>query len=560
MCLWAPLLLSAAQVAGGGFDKIALFPGDVQGDRMGASVAALGDLDGDGLRETAACAPDATISGMPKAGLVRVYSGAGGGVLYEYTGSASFERLGRAVLALGDLDGDLVDDFAFSSDAGSGTVFLVSGASGLTLLSLSGPVGSGDFGQALAAPGDLDGDSIPDLAVGDGAFDYDDGLGTVLFDAGGAWFLSGLDGSVIQAFHGDAAGDRFGATLACPGDSSGDGFPDLLAGARSFDPPGLVDAGAVFLRSGADGSAVWRFDGSAAAAFFPTALAAVGDTDGDGYGDFLAGARLDEPAGGFDQGSAVLVSTDPAATLMQTWYGSAPQEHFGAALGTAGDVNEDGIVDLMIGAPGPAYGGRVYIYSGADHARLWISESEGTADGYGGAVAGAGDLDNDGRLDLLVGATDAPGPNGLAGVVHLLSFRQFAIPSRSEISALSGGTATWNLKFPDDFLRQDDRLFYLTLIAEAPGLTVVQGWQVPLEQDLLFSRSLQGQHPDEMILPAGPLSAAGAGTVQAALPGNLPPVMIGKSWYLAFGCYELTDAGELIVHAISRRVELTILP
>ena len=160
-------------------------------------------------------------------------------------------------------------------------------------------------------------------------------------------------------------------------------------------------------------SELHRWDGAAAWDLLGVSLAAVGDLDGDGVTELLIGADGASPGGLTAAGMAELRSGATGAILHQ-FDGAAPGDRFGAAVDGAGDVDGDGVPDLVIGAPmtyaPAAYRGSVFVYSGATYALIHrIDGHPVTAKALGSSVAGVGDIDGDGFDDILAGAPLAAG-------------------------------------------------------------------------------------------------------------------------------------------------------
>ncbi|RMH24789.1 MAG: hypothetical protein D6693_09620, partial [Planctomycetota bacterium] len=220
---------------------------------------------------------------------------------------------------------------------------------------------------------------------------------------------------------------------------NGDGSADLLVGAPADDVNGL-DTGAVYLYSGSDGSVLTTFRGGVSDTGFGHAVAPIGDVDGDGKDEIAVSAP-------FDGGGAVYVFlssslTAPGGALVahrvadeadRVWREAAANSMFGFSVADAGDVDGDGAHDLVIGSPGhnPAGlpgAGRALVVSALDGAEL-ATIAGVTAKGLlGFSVTSAGDIDNDGRGDVLVGAPGDPAAQN-AGRAYVFTSSQLSMMS-----------------------------------------------------------------------------------------------------------------------------------
>jgi hypothetical protein len=224
--------------------------------------------------------------------------------------------------------------------------------------------------------------------------------------------LSGRDGSTLRvllsSFWVGGVDTGFGGSVAGPGDIDGDGCPDVLVGAPFTNYDGYT-RGSVFLFSGRTGGVLRQIDGTAPHGQLGT-VARLGDIDHDGTPDFLVGAPTD-PAGGPNSGSVWIFSGRDSAVLRVLRGNSG--EAFGSFLADAADVNGDGFPDIAVGAPlAVSWGaqvGAVRVYSGRDGALLSEVYGQQPFD-YVGPCAFAGDLNGDGIGDLVAGI---PGGNGV---------------------------------------------------------------------------------------------------------------------------------------------------
>jgi hypothetical protein len=336
-----------------------------EGEFLGSVVAGVGDLNGDGLADVAVGSPGHD-EALRNEGAVAVYYGRRGSLRTE----PDFRAVGRnrdesfgSAIAGGDFNGDGYSDLAVGApgsnlgNTNAGAVFVFYGGPrglsptpGTTLL---GKTFDGLFGSALAAVGDVNGDGYQDLLVGayEGVADPDAAGAAYLFYGG----PTGLRPAPALVLRGRGGGDQFGSALAALGDLDGDGLPDFAVGARKSDEAG-EDAGAVYVYRGRRGgplpepATVLRGPGSGA--LFGAALAGAGDLDGDGFPDLLVGAfgagRAREGKVFLYRGGPGGIGDRPALELA----GRAPREHFGRALAGGGDLDGDGRPDLVVGSEG----------------------------------------------------------------------------------------------------------------------------------------------------------------------------------------------------------------
>lgn len=351
--------------------------GSVSNQFFGGAVAAIGDVNGDNVSDFAVGAPaKGPVHALPE---VDVFSGQDGSLIYRQPGPVQSE-FGSAIAAFGDVNGDGIPDFVVGApfevssgpvEAPAGAVYVLSGRDGTTIHRQPGPIQS-EFGFAVATGPDLDGDGVVDLIAG--APNADGGSQ----GSGAAFVLSGSTGSLIQVLRGEKTGDRFGESIEV--------FPEripgpvqvpveVLVGAPGADVSDgtttLLDAGAAYLFSPLSTTPTRRFNGANAEDHFGASVA------------FLRGSRTFDPP----DSHRLLVGAPNALTSS----GTRP-----------GLVNE-------IDPAGPG-GGSIHIL-------------EGSLDGeaFGTAVEGVGDVTGDTVPDILVGAPGKPLVTAISGSVSVIA-------------------------------------------------------------------------------------------------------------------------------------------
>lgn len=325
--------------------------------------------------------------------------------LYTFNGDNASDYFGSAVSDAGDVNGDGFDDLivgAWGDDnngSSSGSAIVFSGADGSVLLVFNGDNAGDYFGLSVSGAGDVNGDGFDDLIVG--AY-RDDNYGS---DSGSARVFSGIDGSVLFTFNGDSTDDQFGRSVSGAGDVNGDGFEDLIVGARGDDNNGN-NSGSARVFSGVDGSVLFTVSGDGAGDLFGCSVSGAGDVNGDGFDDLIVGAWGDDNYG-FTSGSARVISGVDGSVLF-TFYGNSTEDRFGYSVADAGDVNGDGLGDVVVGAYRDAENipdtGSIYVYSGANGAELYCYRGEYAGLLLGISVSGAGDVNADGFGDIVAGA------------------------------------------------------------------------------------------------------------------------------------------------------------
>jgi hypothetical protein len=330
---------------------------------FGYSVAAAGDVNADGVPDYIVGAPGDRNAPQPPLGRAVVYSGADHSVIYELEPVAR-NFFGGAVSGAGDLNADGYDDFvigAIGDNAQRGRLTAYSGADATVLWSASGNHAAGGnhsgdlFGSAAGAVGDVNGDGVPDVAVGA----YGDNGGR-----GNAYVLSGVDGSVIHVLKPLGDADVFGVFFASgAGDIDGDGVNDVFVGDYSAGRGPRSGTGAAYVFSGATGKRLLVLSAEETGDGFGPGRG-IGDVNGDGHGDLIVAAYTSS-AGAPTGGKAYVISGADGTTL-RTITSTIPNDYFGVDALGLGDVNADGLTDFMVTAFAGSGPGTAYVIKGTD--------------------------------------------------------------------------------------------------------------------------------------------------------------------------------------------------
>ena len=377
------------------------------GDASGQAVGSAGDINDDGFEDLLIGAP---LSDVPSqdTGYTYVVFGKASGFsatlnLSSLDGSNGFRvkvdeedaLLGWSLDSAGDVNGDDIDDFIIGAplkdnpngeNTGSSFVIFgkttgfdadldVSSLDGSSGFRIDGAISGSSFGNAVSA-GDVNGDGFDDLIGGS----YYGGSGTsyVVFGKSSGFDAvintSNLNGDNGFSIEGEAEGDEAGYSVDNAGDVNGDGFDDVIIGARGSDASG-ENSGAAYVVFGKDsgfdatvnladldGANGFRLERGIAGELFGRAVSAAGDFNGDGNDDLIIGAYAADPNGqdsgagyvlfGKSSGFNASINIDELSNEEGfALNGIAVGDSLGKSVNSAGDINDDGFADLIIGAP-----------------------------------------------------------------------------------------------------------------------------------------------------------------------------------------------------------------
>jgi len=333
-------------------------------------------------------------------------------VIREWDGEGANDQFGWIARGLGDVDGDGVADFVTSAPTRNiggdqaGRVYVYSTASGKLLWSVDGKPGD-QLGTGLESAGDTDGDGIQDVIASAPGSET-------------AYVYSGTNGHVLLTFHGEAKGDNFGNHVSSVGDIDHDGHADVIVGAPS-NKAGGEDAGRAYVYSGKDGHLLVTLTGAHAGDQFGSAV--TGYTDAK-HAFLVVGA----PGAGPGKSGRVYVYDGLRQKPRFTFDSDATGSKLGYMfLSVLGDVDGDGVPDIYASdwsnsARGPSTG-RVYVRSGKTGKQLFALTGSSAGEGFGTTHSFAGDVDGDGRADLIVGSWQYAGAAISGGRAYLYSGR-----------------------------------------------------------------------------------------------------------------------------------------
>jgi hypothetical protein len=398
--------------------------GEAASDFAGTAVSRAGDIDGDGFDDLIVGAYGQDPGGSTGAGAAYIIYGKGTGFdanvqlssprVTKIAGASGENLFGFSVSAAGDVNGDGRDDLiigAPSSNNFTGAAFVIFGQAarlgatfslgsldGANGFKVTGEAADDHAGRAVSGAGDIDGDGFDDVIIGaygvDTATLDDVGAAYVIFGKNTAFAatiaLSGLAAADGFRILGELEGDYAGWSVSGAGDIDGDSFDDLLIGGQTAVRGGHALGGTayvVFGKSGSFGTGLnlssltgadgFEIPGHEDAARLGHHVNAAGDLNGDGFADVVIGATRARPGTLTDAGSSYVIfgkasaftaSFDLASLDGTNGFrinGGAAGDFAGFAGSAAGDLNADGIDDLLLGAAENGVAGSVPAGEGA---------------------------------------------------------------------------------------------------------------------------------------------------------------------------------------------------
>ena len=345
--------------------------------------------------------------------------------LYTFPGDAANHYL-YSCAGVGDIDRDGHADVAagtfYDRPNQNGYMKVYSGRTGRVMLTFRGDSANDWLGWSLDGVGDVNKDGFPDVAVGSHRDDKNSltNNGTV-YVISGAYIFKRIGTQILYQWHGSASGDQLGRRVRSAGDVNNDGYPDIIAGAW------FGNYARVF--SGKDGKVIWTLSGLTG--LFGTGVDGAGDVDGDGHDDLIVGGH--SVRNGSNTGAAQVFS-GKTGTPLWTVYGNGSL--FGFQVAGVGDLNLDKVPEVAVSA---ATAHSVFVYNGRTGKLLATIQGNGNWLGY--SLNGAGDINKDGFPDFVAGASRESGNAASSGAIWVISGKWFLIKTSPQVLYKFSGTS-----------------------------------------------------------------------------------------------------------------------
>ncbi|MCB9260131.1 MAG: FG-GAP repeat protein [Ignavibacteriales bacterium] len=424
------------------------FEGGQADAHLGTCVSTAGDFDGNGYSDVVVSAPNYT-QGQSEEGRVYVFysSDVGSGLTqnnWNAEGNQVNAHFGLSVSTAGDYNGDGFSDIIIGApdfnvltfdDAGLFLIYFGSSSGITSYIFKFGSESSGNFGKSVSTAGDVNGDGYSDVIIGRNStidavyrgvtevyhgYDFDsENISSLELVQAPDWSADLISSIIV---------DGFGDAVSTAGDVNGDGFADVVIGAKSFFVDGNFVGGAFLYygsSNGLESNYSWMVEGTQNNGLYGNSVGIAGDVNGDGYSDIIIGESGFNGAGkAFVYfGSYEGMIDDYPEILIGTQIGSET----GISVSTAGDVDGDGFSDIIVGAPNYDGGlqdeGAAFVYYGAndgiDQNSVLILEGNQADAKFGSSVSTAGDVNGDGYDDVIVGAPRKTIGSDIVGAIYL---------------------------------------------------------------------------------------------------------------------------------------------
>jgi hypothetical protein len=414
------------------------------GSELGYSVGITGDVNGDGYDDVLIGSPLYIPPGSSdKEGAVLVFYGASGGLSEEPdwivgNGKAG-SRFGSAVSGAGDVNGDGFDDIivgaedyklnfdGYTGEPKSGAAFLYLGSEdGLSETPdwiVYAEAAAISFGFSVGSAGDVNDDGFDDIIIGAPYYESSseqNNEGKVYVYLGSE---TGPGEDPDWIYECNLPNSSCGYAVNAAGDVNGDGYDDVVVGTPHYDNLETNEGAVLLFYGSADGPSAWAnwiADIDQQDAWFGVSVASAGDVNQDGYADLIVGASnydLGDDQTDFGAAFVYLGSpTGPGLTYDWAVFGDEEYSGFGRSVASAGDINQDGFSDVLIGAyllgqSGSVLQpdeGAVYLYTGRptglESTPGWWAYGNKAETWFGFSTGATGDINGDGGVDIIVGA------------------------------------------------------------------------------------------------------------------------------------------------------------